>query len=111
MSQDWFEYLTASHRFLGFDWSYLTALGFVGSFVFASRFVLQWIESERRRQSVIPRLFWHISIVGSLIMLLYFVLRRDPAGVIAYLPNSLIYIRNLQLIRRHEQTLGGMRNR
>jgi len=27
-------------------------------------------------------------------------LRRDPVGILAYLPNSLIYIRNLMLIRK-----------
>jgi hypothetical protein len=33
-------------------------------------------------------------------MCIYFVFRRDPIGIIAYLPNSLIYIRNLMLIRK-----------
>ena len=35
-------------------------------------------------------------------MCIYFIFRRDPVGILAYLPNSLIYIRNLMLIRKHK---------
>src|ERR1700724_1430528 len=30
------------------------------------------------------------------------VFRRDPVGILAYLPNSIIYIRNLMLIRQRK---------
>ena len=33
-------------------------------------------------------------------MFLYFLFRRDPVGIVAYLPNTLIYMRNLMLIRK-----------
>ncbi len=103
MWQDAYEWLTTSHRFGGFDWSYLTAFGFSGTIVFGSRFILQWVESERVGRSVVPKLFWHLSIVGSVILLIYFVLRREPVGALGMLPNSLIYFRNLQLIRKAER--------
>ena len=35
-------------------------------------------------------------------MCIYFIFRRDPIGILAYLPNSLIYIRNLMLIRKRK---------
>jgi lipid-A-disaccharide synthase-like uncharacterized protein len=46
-----------------------------------------------------------ICIAGSIIMCLYFIFRRDPVGILAYLPNSFIYIRNLALIRRRKFAL------
>jgi len=88
------------HRFLSLDWSYLVILGLIGNAIFSMRFLVQWVASERQGESVIPISFWYWSIGGSMIMCLYFVFRRDPVGILAYLPNSLIYVRNLVLIRR-----------
>src|SRR5260370_21967822 len=88
------------HRFLGLDWSYLVILGFIGNFTFSMRFLVQWLASERRGASVIPVSFWYWSIAGSVMMFLYFLFRRDPVRILHYLPNSLILIRNLMLIRR-----------
>ncbi len=74
--------------------------GLLGNVCFFSRFLVQWIASERARRSLIPLAFWHLSVVGSLILLIYAVHRRDPIFTLAYLPNSLVYVRNLMLIRR-----------
>ncbi len=90
------------HRFLGLDWNYLVILGLVGNLTFSMRFIVQWLASEKRGDSVIPISFWYWSIGGSIIMFLYFLFRRDPVGVIAYFPNSIIYIRNLMLIRKRK---------
>ena len=90
------------YRFLGLDWSYLMVLGFVGNALFSMRFLVQWLASERQGESVIPVSFWYWSIAGSALMCLYFIFRRDPVGILAYLPNSLIYIRNLMLIRKRK---------
>src|SRR5436190_391023 len=88
------------HRFLGLDWNYLVILGLIGTATFSMRFLVQWWASERQGESVIPVSFWYWSIAGSIIMFLYFLFRRDPVGILAYLPNSIIYIRNLMLIRK-----------
>jgi lipid-A-disaccharide synthase-like uncharacterized protein len=90
------------HRFLGLDWSYITALGFLGNAVFSMRFLVQWMASERKGESVIPVSFWYWSIGGSVVMCLYFIFKRDPVGILAYLPNSFIYFRNLHLIRNKQ---------
>jgi lipid-A-disaccharide synthase-like uncharacterized protein len=90
------------YRFLGLDWSYLMVLGFVGNALFSMRFLVQWLASERQGESIIPVSFWYWSIGGSVLMCVYFIFRRDPVGILAYLPNSLIYIRNLMLIRKHK---------
>jgi lipid-A-disaccharide synthase-like uncharacterized protein len=93
----WFGQL---HRFFGLDWSYLMILGFTGNLLFAMRFIVQWIASEKRGESVLPVSFWHFSIAGSILLGAYFIFRRDPVGIVSYLPNSVIYLRNLHLIRR-----------
>ena len=88
------------HRVFGLDWSYLSLLGFVGTLVFSTRFITQWWASEKKGESVIPVSFWYWSIIGSIIMCFYFIFKRDPVGIVAYLPNSFIYLRNLHLIKR-----------
>ena len=90
------------HRFLGLDWNYLVIIGLIGNAAFSMRFLVQWWASERQGESVIPISFWYWSIAGSVIMCFYFIFRRDPVGILAYLPNSLIYIRNLMLIRKRK---------
>jgi len=90
------------HRVLGLDWSYLVILGLIGNLTFSMRFIVQWLASERKGESVIPVSFWYWSIGGSVIMCFYFIFRRDPVGILAYLPNSIIYIRNLMLIRKRK---------
>ena len=90
------------YRFLSLDWSYLVILGLIGNAIFSMRFLVQWVASERQGESVIPVSFWYWSIGGSVIMCFYFIFKRDPVGILAYLPNSLIYIRNLMLIRKRK---------
>jgi lipid-A-disaccharide synthase-like uncharacterized protein len=79
-------------------------VGFVGLLVFSSRFVVQWIVSEIKKESVIPISFWYLSIVGSLFLLSYALYRADPIFILSYLFNGLIYGRNLYFIykRRRE---------
>ena len=88
------------HRLFGLDWSYLTFLGLVGNLTFSTRFFVQWLESERKGDSVIPVSFWYWSIGGCVVMLVYFIFQRDPIGTLAYLPNTAIYFRNLHLIKK-----------
>src|SRR6476469_10144164 len=88
------------YRCLGLDWSYLMVLGFIGNALFSMRFLVQWVASERQGESVIPVSFWYWSIAGSVLMCVYFIFRRDQVGILAYLQNSLIYIRHLMLIRK-----------
>lgn len=85
------------------DWSdtyYWIAFGLAGNAAFATRFMVQWIASERAEKSVVPVSFWYLSIVGSLILLVYAIHRGDPVFTLAYLPNAAIYARNLVLTRR-----------
>jgi lipid-A-disaccharide synthase-like uncharacterized protein len=76
-------------------------LGFAGQFAFLVRFVVQWIASERERRSVIPTIFWHFSIAGALLLLVYAWIRKDPVFLFGQVAAMAIYVRNLVLVRRH----------
>lgn len=82
------------------DTPFWLALGLLGQAAFGARFLVQWIASERAGESFVPLSFWYLSIAGSLVLLLYAVHRKDPVFVLAYLPNCVVYVRNLVLIRR-----------
>jgi lipid-A-disaccharide synthase-like uncharacterized protein len=79
------------------------AIGFLGQAIFSARFIVQWIVSERRRQSVIPLSFWFLSIGGSLTLLIYAVHRRDPVFIVGQLGGMIVYVRNLWLIWRAQK--------
>jgi lipid-A-disaccharide synthase-like uncharacterized protein len=78
------------------------AIGFAGQVLFFSRFLVQWIASERRGASVIPRSFWFLSLGGAALLLAYATYRRDPVFVVGQLFGFFVYSRNLVLIRRTE---------
>ena len=80
--------------------TWLLVLGLVGQGVFASRFLVQWIVSERKGESVIPIAFWYLSLGGAALLFTYAFLRRDPVFMIGQATGSIVYVRNLVLIRR-----------
>src|SRR5438270_13438427 len=90
------------HRVLGLDWNYLVIIGLIGNATFSMRFLVQWLASERQGESVIPVSFWYWSIGGSVIMCSYFIFRRAPGAILAYLPNSIIYVRTSILVGQRQ---------
>jgi lipid-A-disaccharide synthase-like uncharacterized protein len=77
-------------------------IGFGGILVFSSRFIIQWIASERAKRSVVPVAFWYASVIGSLMCLAYFVWKLEPVGILGYLFNTPIYLRNLYFIHQRK---------
>ena len=71
--------------------NFFMILGFIGQFFFSMRFIVQWIASEKKKQSVVPLSFWVFSIVGSSLLLIYAIYRRDPVFILGQAPNLLIY--------------------
>lgn len=74
------------------------ALGLLGQIVFAGRMWVQWIASERKRESVVPPLFWYLSLFGGLITATYFIWRQDLVGVIGQTSGIWIYARNIYFV-------------
>ena len=75
------------------------AVGFVGQAMFTSRFLVQWIASERRHASVIPTAFWWLSLAGGACLLVYAIHRRDPVFILGQSAGLVVYGRNLLLLR------------
>ena len=75
-------------------------IGFVGQGLFASRFIVQWIYSEKNKESTIPVVFWYLSIFGGIGLLTYAIFRKDPVIILGQSFGIFIYLRNLILIYR-----------
>lgn len=80
-------------------------VGFVGQFLFGSRFFVQWIASEKRGESVIPEIFWYLSLGGSIILFAYAIYRRDPVFIMGQCSGLFIYTRNIMLIYKKKRLM------
>lgn len=78
--------------------------GFFAQAMFMMRFLIQWIASERARQSVVPVAFWYFSLLGGLTLLAYALHRRDPVFIFGQALGTVIYVRNLWLIHAAKRT-------
>jgi lipid-A-disaccharide synthase-like uncharacterized protein len=74
-------------------------VGFAGQALFMMRFVVQWVQSERLRKSVVPLAFWYFSVAGGITLLVYSIHRKDPVFITGQLLGIFIYLRNLYLIK------------
>ena len=82
-------------------------LGMLGQIFFFSRFLVQWLASEKKGQSVVPVSFWYLSIVGGGLLLFYAIWRKDPVITLGQLVGLFVYFRNLMLIRRRKPAPAG----
>ncbi len=80
-------------------------VGLTGQFIFGMRFVVQWIATERAKRSVIPLAFWYLSLVGTIITLVYAIARKDPVFIASFSLNLIIYLRNLYFIHIHPKKM------
>jgi lipid-A-disaccharide synthase-like uncharacterized protein len=80
------------------------ALGFVGQAFFFSRFLVQWLASEREGRSVFPVAFWYLSLIGGVTLLAYAVHLRDPVFILGQATGAFIYLRNLHFRWREQAT-------
>jgi lipid-A-disaccharide synthase-like uncharacterized protein len=73
-------------------------LGFIAQAFFTMRFVVQWIASERARDSVVPVAFWFFSVGGGILLLIYALYRKDPVFIAGQAFGLFVYLRNLYFI-------------
>lgn len=78
-------------------------IGFFGQSLFFSRWIIQWIASERKAESQMPLAFWYMSLIGGLIVLAYAIHRRDPVFIAGQGIGSFVYLRNLMLIYKNRK--------
>ncbi|MEI9805137.1 MAG: lipid-A-disaccharide synthase N-terminal domain-containing protein [Pseudolabrys sp.] len=86
------------------DWGIL--IGYVAQIMFAMRFVVQWIASERAGRSVVPTAFWIFSIGGGFMLLGYAIYRKDPVFIIGQAFGVFVYLRNLQFVHAQRRRRG-----
>jgi lipid-A-disaccharide synthase-like uncharacterized protein len=75
-------------------------VGFLGQALFTARFLMQWVVSEKKRDSVIPVAFWWLSLLGGMALLAYAVFRRDPVIITGQGMGLFVYTRNLMLVAK-----------
>ena len=78
---------------------WLLAWGIIAQIIFTLRFIYQWMYSEKNKESILPFGFWLLSLIGSGMILFYAVMRKDPVLFIGHIFGSIVYIRNLILLR------------
>ncbi len=79
---------------------YWHAVGYGGQIVFGSRFYVQWLASEKHRRSVVPVVFWWLSLLGGLLTLAYAIYKLEGPFIMANIGGPPIYARNLWLIHK-----------
>lgn len=81
------------------------AVGLLGQLLFTGRMLVQWLVSEKEKRSVVPPIFWHMSLIGASMLLAYFIWRKDIVGVLGQATGWGIYARNVYLIRKSRITV------
>jgi lipid-A-disaccharide synthase len=76
----------------------LYPLGFIASLLFTTRFLLQWIESEKRKQSYVTPTFWKTSLIANLLMVVHTFIQIQYPLCLIQSCNAVLSWRNLQLI-------------
>jgi lipid-A-disaccharide synthase-like uncharacterized protein len=92
----------------GYIW---LVFGFIAQTMFFLRFFVQWLASEKRKQSVIPTSFWWLSLSGGIMLLVYSIYRKDPVFIVGQATGVFIYVRNLWFIHRGDKTANIRDNR
>ena len=74
--------------------------GLMGQVLFGVRFLVQWLYSEARGQSLIPPVFWYLSVAGGVILLSYAIHQREAVFIIGEAVTLAIFLRNLIMLRK-----------
>lgn len=78
-------------------------IGLAGALMFGGRWLVQFVASRRAGRPVIPRVFWYMSVLGSLMTLSYFVFsqKQDAVGIVQNLFPAFTAVYSLYLDIRH----------
>jgi lipid-A-disaccharide synthase-like uncharacterized protein len=80
-------------------------IGYLGVFLFAGRWFVQLAASQAKGKVVMPRLFWYMSAVGSVMLLSYFVFgKNDSVGILSNLFPLFVALYNLYLDLKHRES-------
>ncbi|PCH78428.1 MAG: lauroyl acyltransferase [Flavobacteriaceae bacterium] len=74
--------------------------GIIAQLIFTFRFIYQWLYSEKKKESSLPLGFWILSLIGSSMILIYAIIRKDPVLFIGHIMGIFIYSRNLVILKK-----------
>lgn len=77
--------------------AWLIVFGVAGQFTFTLRFVYQWWYSRKAGESVLPVMFWIISLAGSAMIICYATIRHDPVLILGQATGFIAYARNIMI--------------
>lgn len=75
----------------------LLTWGTIGQVIFTARFVVQWLDAEKTKESQFPLSFWYISLVGAVLIASYAIFRKDSVLFIGQAFGIIVYARNLMI--------------
>lgn len=82
------------------DWrTFLYPLGYLSALAFGARFIIQWLQSEKAHQSLVPRSFWTLSLLGNLLLMLHSFIQIQYPICLVQGGNLIISWRNLDLMQ------------
>lgn len=82
----------------------MLAVGLIGQVMFVSRWFIQWLASERARDSIVPELFWYLSFIGGTMVLAYGIYSANLVLILGQF-GVFIYARNIYLIWQRKRAL------
>ena len=82
-----------------------SVVGFAGQALFSTRFVVQWLASERVGRSVVPVAFWFFSLGGGILLLIYALYKGDPVFILGQCFGLIVYVRNLHFLYLERKTV------
>ncbi len=89
---------TPLFELFGISFTTWKIIGWSGAVLFTCRWFVQLYVSRKLRRTHMPRLFWYMSVVGSLCQLSYFIFgKSDSVGVISNLFPMFVAMYNLYL--------------
>lgn len=92
-------------RVLGMTFTPWEMIGLFGQALFMGRWVVQWFVSERRKESVIPMIYWYMSLVGAAIVLAYGIAILNKVIILGQVFGVVVYLRNLAMIAKRGGSL------
>jgi lipid-A-disaccharide synthase-like uncharacterized protein len=82
-----------------FTFDIWTFIGLMAQGMFFLRFIFQWYYSEKAKKTVVPPIFWYLSMLGAILTVVYALARADVVFLFAGVLQIILYLRSLMLLK------------
>lgn len=89
------------------NWRHLLyiTLGLIPGIFFGLRFLIQWLSSEKKKESYVPKIFWQLSLCGNALLALHYFIQLQYLLFLIQVINGFISWRNLGLAKEKKLKL------